>query len=75
MIDFYIYVNDLEARQQEIIQALKSCNRNGETPPVIRPADADTFFRLPDLSAGGISFKEPHIVQMCSEILGSIRIA
>lgn len=72
-IDFYIYIDDLETKQAELIRSIEICKSCGEMPFIIRPSDPDVFFRIPDFNEGSFSFKDQSIAGICDEIHKSIR--
>jgi hypothetical protein len=52
---YFIYMDDLDNKQAEIIQAFKKSQEEDKCPPIIRPKDPDAFCRLPDLQEIGFS--------------------
>lgn len=52
---YFVYMDDLKERENEIIEALELSKCKGEVPPMIVPNDGVSFFKLPDL--GDYSFQ------------------
>jgi heterodisulfide reductase subunit A-like polyferredoxin len=47
---YFIKIDDLDSKQQEIIDSIDICKKLNMVPPIIQPSDPNTFFRLPDLT-------------------------
>jgi hypothetical protein len=74
-IDFYIYIDDLNANEELIKKSVEACMKLGEMPPMIRPNNPEVFFSLPDYRDGSFMFTDAAISQLYEEVHASIHEA
>lgn len=72
-VSFYIYIGDLDTRQNDLMTAIDVGKARNELPPIIRPADPKAFFRMPDLTKGEFLFRDSTIIRLFDEVHASVK--
>ena len=65
---YFINMEDLNNREQEVATAVGICNECNETPPMILPENPNDFFSLPDFRSDCFEFKDTEAQALYEQI-------